>query len=249
MSALYAREKPTIELGFGVGSLYYPNYIGSKSIQLINVPLPYVRYRGEFFRIDEDGLTGKLFGIDGLRLDISVSGSLPASSESDGVRKGMPDLDLTGEIGPQFVYQIYAKGVSMLELELPLRATLSTNFSSISYRGLISNPQLKYSLNYSAFEWTFRTGLLFTDKEYNDYYYGVAQEYVTPSREAYETKSGYSGFRGRVGMTYKKGNWWGGAFVSYTDIDEATFRDSPLVETTGALYMGASLAYIFYTQE
>jgi len=244
--ALYAQEAK-FEFGLGIGSLYYANYVGSKSTQTLTLPLPYVRYRGEYIRIDEDGFTGKLFGIDGLQLDMSVSGSLPASSDDSGVRKGMPDLDLTGEVGPKLVYNIYEKGVSLLEFELDLRATLSTDYSSIAYRGVISNSQFKYSLNYSEFEWTFRCGVLFTDADYNDYYYGVSSEYVTPTRALYETKSGYSGFRNRIGITYKKNNWWGGAFISHHDIRGTSFEDSPLVETKSALYLGASIAYIFYT--
>ena len=249
ITSLHAREEFKLELGIGIGSLYYPNYIGSKSTQTITVPLPYIRYNGDYFKIDEDGLSGKLFGINGLRLDLSMSGSLPASSGSDGAREGMPDLDLTGEVGPNLIYNIYEKGVARLEFEFPVRATLSTDFSSISYRGLISNPQFKYSLNYTEFEWTFRVGVVYSDKVYNDYYYGVDAQYVTPTRAAYKTISGFSGFRNRIGMSYKKNNWWGGAFVSYNDISDATFRDSPLVETTSALYMGASVAYIFYTSK
>lgn len=244
--SLLARDTK-FELGLGVGSLSYPNYIGSKSRQILTLPVPYVRYRGEYFRIDEDGLSGKLFGINGLRLDLSVSGSLPANSEDDGVRKDMPDLDLTGEIGPKLVYNIYESGVSQLEFEFPIRAVLSTNFKSVTYRGIVSNPQLKYSLNYSEIEWTLRSGIIFSDKDYNSYFYGVEKQYETPSRAMYEATSGFSGFRNRIGMTYKKGVWWAGAFVSHFNISSASFRDSPLVETSSAFYMGASVAYIFYT--
>ena len=244
--SLFARDAK-FELGLGVGTLSYPNYIGSKSTQILTLPLPYIRYRGEHFRIDEDGLSGKLFGINGLRLDLSVSGSLPANSEDDGVRKDMPDLDLTGEIGPKLVYNIYESGVSQLEFEFPVRAVLSTDFSSVTYRGIVSNPQLKYSLNYDELELTFRTGVIFSDEDYNSYFYGVSKQYETPSRALYETTSGFSGFRNRVGLTYKKGVWWAGAFVSHFNISDATFRDSPLVETSSAFYMGASVAYVFYT--
>ena len=35
----------------------------------------------------------------------------------------------------------------------------------------------------------------------------------------------------------------------FEKIHNAVFEDSPLVETTSAIYMGASIAYIFYTQD
>ena len=244
--SLYAKDYK-LDLGIGIASLYYPNYIGSKSTQVLTLPIPYIRYTGKYFKIDEDGLSGKLFGIKGLRLDLSVSGSLPANSDSTGVRQGMPDLDLTGEIGFKFVYKVFEQGVSKLELELPLRAVLSTNFSNLKYRGLVTNPQLKYSLNYSHFEWTFRTAAYFGNKDYHSYYYEVQNKYATSSRLAYKVSGGFSGYRGRVGMTYKKNSWWFGGLISYFDIKNAVYSDSPLVETHHALYSGVSLAYIFYT--
>jgi len=238
-----------LELGIAAGALYYPNYIGSKSTQNLITPLPYIRYRGEWFRIDEDGLSGKLFGINGLRIDLSISGSLPAQSEEYGARAGMPDLDLTGEVGFQLVYQLYQNSPHCLEFEFPLRAVLSTDFTNLKYRGIVSNPQLKYSLNFSEFEWSFRFGGVFGDEDYNNYYYGVKQAYVTKQRKFYKSNSGFAGFRSRVGMTYEKDSWWVGAFVSYFNIQNAVFSDSPLVETDHSIYSGVSVAYIFYTSD
>ncbi len=245
-SSTYARDTK-LELGLGVASLYYPDYLGSASRQLLTLPVPHIRYRGDYIRIDEDGLSGKLFGINGLRLEMSLSGSLPASSENSDAREGMPDLDLTGEIGPKLVYNIFEHGVALLEFELPVRAVFSTDFSDVKYRGVTSSPQLKYSLKYDIIEWTLRTGLLFSNKEYNSYFYEVSQEYATQDREAYKTESGFSGFKNRVGVTYKKDNIWAGAFISHFNIKNATFANSPLVEEHHTVYIGASISYIFYT--
>lgn len=243
---LYAKD-PKIELGVGVFTLSYPDYLGSKSTQLLTAPFPHIRYRGEFLTIDEDGINGKLFGVNGLRLDLSVSGSLPANSEDSKAREGMPDLDFTGEIGPNLVYNMYEHGVALLEFEFPVRAVLSTDLSSIRYRGIVSTPQLKYSLNYSKIEWTLRSGAMFGNKRYHNYFYGVTEEYVTPTRAQYNANSGYSGWRNRIGMTYQKGSLWGGAFFSHFSLNNAVFEDSPLVETKSAVYMGLSMAYIFFT--
>lgn len=246
LTSFIEAKESKLELGFGVASIYYPNYIGSKSTQTLTLPVPYLRYRGEYFTIDENGITGKLFGINGLRVDLSVNGSLPASSDENGVRKDMPDLDLTGEIGPKLIYNIFEHGVAQLEFELPIRAVLSTDFSSIKYRGIVSTPQLKYSLNYSEFEWTFRTGIMLGDEDYNSYFYEVEDKYATATRAVYKPDGGFNGYRNRVGVTYSKDDWWAGAFVSYINIDKAAFRDSSLVETSDAVYIGASIAYILY---
>ena len=166
-SSAYARDAK-LELGLGVASISYPDYLGSASRQLLTIPVPHIRYRGEYIRIDEDGVSGKLFGINGLRLDISISGSLPASSENSTAREGMPDLDLTGEVGPKLVYNIFEQGVALLEFELPIRAVFSTDFSNVEYRGVTSLPQLKYSLKYNLIKWTVKTGLLFSNEKYKN---------------------------------------------------------------------------------
>ncbi|QSZ40827.1 hypothetical protein GJV85_01415 [Sulfurimonas aquatica] len=245
-SLIYSKEYE-LELGLGVGALSYPNYIGSKSSQYLALPIPFIRYRGENFRIDEDGINGELFGINGLKLELSMSGSLPASSDKNGARKDMPDLDLSGEIGFEVVYNIYDKGISKLELEFPFRAVFSTNYTRVEYRGITSNPQLKYSLNYKDLTLTFRTGIIAADDVYHSYYYSVKSQYATAQRDAYEAHSGFGGFKNRVGLTYKKGSWWSGAFISYFNVKDAVYKDSPLLETDTALYYGVSLAYIFYT--
>jgi outer membrane scaffolding protein for murein synthesis (MipA/OmpV family) len=249
LSCFLLAKDHKLELGIATGALYYPNYIGSKSSHVLVTPLPYIRYRGEWFRIDEDGINGELLGIKGLRIDLSISGSLPAQSETNDAREGMPDLDLTGEIGFQLVYKLYENSPQCLEFEFPLRAVLSSDFTNLKYRGIVSNPQLKYSLTYSELKWTFRLGAVFGDENYNNYYYGVEEKYVTPTRDEYSSSAGFAGYRGRVGMTYEKGNWWGGAFVSYFNIKDAVFNESPLVETNHSLYTGISLAYIFYTSD
>jgi len=104
-------------------------------------------------------------------------------------------------------------------------------------------------LNYSEFEWTFRSGIVLADKKYNTYYYGVVPQYQTQTRTAYSPKDGFNGYRNRIGMTYKKGEWWAGAFVSHYSISDAVFSDSPLVEINSNFYLGASVAYIFYAQD
>lgn len=245
-SHLYAKDSK-LDLGVGLASLYYPNYIGSKTTNTLLLPFPYIYYTSKYFRIDKNGISAKIFGIDGLRVDLSVSGSLPASSESNGVREGMPDLDLTGEIGFKLVYKIFTQGVSTLEFELPLRAVLSTDFNTIDYRGLVSNPQLKYSLTYNKLEWTLKSGIDLHNADYNNYFYGVSSKYVTQNRPQYQTHSGFAGFKSRIGLRYKHNHWWAATFLSYYNISNANFSDSPLVETNNAFYSGVSIAYIFYT--
>jgi len=241
---IFAKEKQ-FELGLGVASLYYPDYIGSKSTQFLTLPFPYIRYIGKYLKIDEDGISSEFFGVNGLKLSLSIAGSLPASSKKNSVREGMPDLDLAGEIGLKLSFEIFKKNVSSLTIELPLRTLITTDFTHLFYRGLIANPELKYALKYTKYFFSFRSGLLYTNKKYNNYYYGVKEVYETSLRKSYSSRSGFAGLRSKININYKMQNWRAGGFFSYFNINNAVFKNSPLIKTHHALYSGVSIAYVY----
>ncbi len=241
-------KEPKIELGMGAFVLSYPSYIGSKTTHTLLGPYPHIRYHGDILVADRDGLNGKFLSLDRLKLDFSFGGSLPSTSEGSTTRDGMPDLELSGEAGLKLVYEVYTIQNHKIEVDFHTRAVISTDLSSVSYRGLVANTSLKYTYNYEKFELILRTGLMSADKIYNNYFYGVKQEYVTASRNYYEASSGYNGVRNSIGLSYQKNAWWFGAYISHFNIEGAVFVESPLVETHDAVYMGTSFAYIFYTQ-
>lgn len=240
-------EDKKLELGIGTGSLYFPAYKGSKSTQTYTVPFPYIKYKSEYFNIDKEGIRGKLFDIKDLELDISLAGSLPADSDNTKAREGMPNLDLTFEVGPKIIYKLFEGGVAKLHIELPIRAVFATDFKKIRSQGMIMTPQIKYALEYEHLEITLRTGPVFADEQYHSYFYDVEPRYATATREAYDAKGGFNSYKNSISITYKKNNWWGGAFFSHYDLSSAVYKDSPLIETHSAIYGGFALAYIFYT--
>lgn len=228
----------------GSGSIYFPAYIGSRSTQFYTVPFPYVKYSSEHININKEGIAGKLFDSKDFELDLSLGGSLPADDTK--AREGMPSLDLTFEIGPKLIYKIFEEGVSQLDLELPVRTVFSTDLKNISPQGIIASPQIKYTLEYDHLEVTFRTGPVFADEQYHRYFYEVAPQYATDARKAYETRGGFNSYKNKMSITYEKSNWWAGAFFTHYDLSLAVYKDSPLVETHSVIYVGFSLAYIFY---
>ena len=242
---LHAQERK-LEIGSGLGVISYPDYVGSKSYQSLAIPFPYVQYIGKVFRLDKDGINGKLLGLNGLKLNLSINGSLPANSSNGGIREGMPNLDLTGEIGLKLVYNLFEQGVSKLEFELPLRSVYSTDFSEVTYRGIVSNPLLKYSLNYRFFNIALRAGPAYGDANYHAYYYSVDEQYARVNRSEYKAKSGLSGYKTKVRIVYQKNSLRLGLHFSHHNIEHAVFSNSPLVETNHATYLGLSCAYIFY---
>lgn len=247
-SFMFAKE-PTIELGLGLSSITYPDYIGSAQSQKIFIPFPYIRYRGEKFKIDRGSIKRELFDIDGLSADLSLGGSLPADSEDSRVREGMNDLDFTFEIGPKLTYTVIKDEMQELSFSLPVRAVFATDFKDLTCEGYLITPYLRYEREWiKGFETKVRSGPLWGSDAFHDYFYSVDEVYATPNRPAYNAKSGYSGYRNSVGVTYKNGSWWYGAFASHFILEGAAYEDSPLVERSQSLFFGLSFAYIFYTR-
>lgn len=203
-TALFSKDAK-VAIGAALGTLYFPDYIGSKNTHVLVLPYPYVRYKSEFLNIDKDGVRTTLFDIKNLMLDVSVGGTLPAQSSNSKVREGMPNLDLTFEFGPKITYKFYQNGVAHLYFELPVRGVFSTGFTFINHQGFISTPQIKYALEYKHFEFRLRSGIVVADKGYNDYFYTVKPEYQTATRPAYNASGGFNGFRNKVSCEYTKG--------------------------------------------
>ncbi len=105
----------------GIGATTLPHYRGSDQSRTWVLPVPYLVYRGESLKVDDDRRLRGLFG-DRLELEFSLNGSPPAKNND--ARRGMPDLDATLEIGPSLnIALLRSKNAAeKLELRLPVRA-------------------------------------------------------------------------------------------------------------------------------
>ena len=239
------------EFGLGLATLYLPDYRGAEQAQGYLLPIPYIRYQGDRFNVDEDGIRGKLFATDRAELDLSLAAGLPVNDEKNTARSGMPDLDPTLEFGPA----LHAKLGSSeddhrrLWLKLPLRTVISVNTSAIDQQGWVFAPYLEYEIEkrenrMRRSELSISVGPLYADDRYHQYYYGVAPEFGTADRAPYEAGGGYSGSRITLTWTRRHDKWWIGAFMRYDNLSGATFEDSPLVKDRNYLAVGIALARI-----
>ena len=113
--------QPLFELGLVGGGGYLPDYPAADESHLRGLALPYFAYRGEIIRSDEKGLLrGRLIQTDDIEFDISLNGSFPVDSDDNDDRRGLPDLDWLGEIGPrvQFTVARAPGGSAKVDLEL-----------------------------------------------------------------------------------------------------------------------------------
>ncbi len=246
VTLLHAKE-PKLELGFGMAMVGYPDYVGSHAKQTLFMPFPYIRYRGENFQIEKGGVKRELFDLDGLSVDLSLSGSLSSDSTNSIVRDGMPDLDMTFEFGPKFTYDIFKDEKHDISFRIPIRAIFSTDFKKINSEGFLTTPRLRFEYHpIKEIDLSFSTGPMWASEDYHDYFYSVKEIYAKEGRIVYDASGGYSGYRNSLGCQYQSEKIWFGAFVSHYALDGATFVASALVEQKDALFVGASFAYIFY---
>ena len=227
-----------------MGSLLYPDYVGSDHSNLLVFPYPYILYRSDKLEIDKEGLKKELFSSQDFSIKLSLAGSLPISSS--GAREGMPDLDPSGEIGPAFVYTFYEENALSLKLGVPVRAVFSTDLKTVDYRGFIS--QIRSEFEYTTennYLFQLYTGFAFADSRYNNYLYGVDSQFVNNNREEYHAKGGYSAFQTAVGLSKDFKKFWLGAFLKHQVLTNSSFSNSPLVRRNSALYGGFVLAYKF----
>ena len=249
-----AYHLPRWEFGLGAGVLNVPAYRGASGRKNIWLPVPYLAYRGDRVKIDEEGMRGELLHRHALRLDFSVAGSLPVAG-GDGARKGMADLDPIGEIGPSLEWLMATEGHRLTGweqqwwLRLPVRAALSVGDPLIGYRGWVFSPYLNWvwvkGAAHSRWRWSLSAGPIFASQRYHDYFYTVPSADANLARPAYDARAGYSGRRLTLGLSVNSNKWFVGAFARYDDLRGAVFADSPLVEQRHYLAVGVVVTRIF----
>ena len=245
-STSVADHKPLWEIHLGATGLTVPHYRGSDSNHTYLLPTPMFIYRGERIKINESGVKGLLFSTDKIKLDISLAMSLPASSDENDARSGMPKLEPTLEVGPSLVSQLWlAKDKqSDVSLHLPLRQAFSFDDLDVQDQGLIFSPFLRWRLKHNQWITSASLGTSYANANYHNYYYEVDPEYVTPTRAEYHSSSGYSGSRLTLTVTKHFKKSWLAVFARYETLNDTVFEDSPLVERDDYLLFGAVYTYI-----
>ena len=250
-----AEEKPLYELGVAAGVGYLPDYPGAGQSHFNGIALPFPIYRGEFFRSDSKGLLrGRLVHSKNFELDISLAGSLDADSDDNDARREMPDLDHMAEIGPRIQWTIArAAKWAKVDLELPVRAVFSTDFSSVEHRGFLVEPQIAYQHdNFLDSGVKLKLGLsaAFADEDLQDYFYQVDTQYALPTRPTYDGQAGYLGSRLRlllqIPLSKTTKVFMAGDLNSHHGVANV---DSPLLREELSYGAGVGLIWSFYQSD
>ena len=242
--------EPLWELGLGLAAVRFPDYRGSDQSSTHVLPLPFVAYRGRFLRADRDGARAILFAGKRIVVDLSLSASVPSKSNDNDARRGMPDLKGTFEIGPNLNVELWESGDKKfkLDLRLPVREAITLERSPKTI-GMTFSPNLNLDVRRLAGDWNLGmlAGPLFADRRYHEHFYGVAPEFATATRAAYDAPGGYAGWRATVAFSRRLGNAWLGGFVRYDDLHGSTFAASPLVRRDTGVTAGFGISWIFAT--
>lgn len=246
-----AESLPLWELGAGVTVLGFPDYRGSDERQTWVLPFPYIVYRGEYLQADERRMRGLFFKTDRMEVDVSFNGSVPVDSGENGARRGMPDLDATLEIGPALNLMLARSDdrKTRIELRLPVRAVLASDFTYARQVGWVFQPHLNADvddpLGFAGWKLGLLAGPLFSDKRYNRYFYAVEPAFATATRPAYSASGGYAGTQLITALSKRYGDWWIGGFLKWDTLNGAEFENSPLVREKQSFAGGFAIARVF----
>jgi outer membrane scaffolding protein for murein synthesis (MipA/OmpV family) len=248
-AAAESNDTPLWEIGLTAAGGWVPDYPAADEYHLAKLALPYAIYRGSIFRAGEEGIArGRFLRHRHVELDIGLAASLPADSDQNSARRGMPDLDTLIEVGPRLGIRLAGlKTTSNLSLQLAVRPVMSVDWSHLAYRGIVFNPQLVYThrrLFNSKTRFVARLGPVFATSEFMDYFYEVDPHFATPSRPEFNAQGGYLGSRLSLSLLTSLTNRiriFGAMRIGY--YEGATNEDSPLFRDQ--LNVGVGLGVIW----
>ncbi len=242
---------PLWEIGVAGGLFSLPEYMGSDERYTLPLGIPYLIYRGEWFKADRDGLRGALFESGPFSFDLGFSFGLPVSN-SNKARQGMPDLFLAGQVGPRLNWELKEfANRSIISSHLPVRFSLDAHGNTL---GWVAEPSLKWEKKHLGkaenISGRLDLGLLYAQQRYNDYYYSVPAQFATSERAEYQAESGLHSYFFRLSSTLQQTKQLSiGFFLRLRTLDSSVVVDSPLVRDKLYLSAGIGFTWIFIKSE
>ena len=240
-------QGPLWELGLGVATLRVPDYRGSDQIRSYALPLPYVVYRGKFLRADRDGARALLLESDRVKVDVSVSGSVPTRSRDNTARSGMPDLAPTVEMAPTSTCAAAVRRCPHPARPAPAAARRDRDpaFAGSDRRDVLAEPESRRQAlrrrleprpaRRSALRRPPLPRLLLRRRGRA----GDGEPAGVPPG------GGYAGWQALAAGSRRFGRLWVGGFARYDSLRGAVFESSPLVRRDHDLTVGLGVSWVF----
>ena len=215
-------------VGFGVDQQAYP---GSSRQVRRAIALPYLIYRGQYLRADNDGVGVRTVKTPLYEFDISGAYSFGSSASDDPARRGMPNLGTLGEFGPRLKLNLgEAPFGGRWRVDLPVRGVFDISHQ-LAYRGTVFQPGVTWSKRPGG-GWAYGVGasVLLADTRLARTFYEVEPRYATATRPAYQAEGGL--LSTRLSIFAAKDitrDWTVFAFGRLDSVAGAANRSSPLV--------------------
>jgi len=229
--------------GFGLRGPAYPGASDNVNRALV---LPWIIYRGPVLRADGGSVGARVVKTRDMEFDIGFAGALSARSRDVSVRQGMPDLGYLVEFGPRVRFNLARPSSdSLVRLDVPLRGVFELK-DGLTYRGMAFEPRLAFDKRDIGAGWGFtaNASLNFGDRKFNEYLYGVPTQFATPTRSAYQAKSGL--ITPRVQLTVSRKLSEDVRFFGFTRFDFAgsgVNSDSPLHLKNSGTFFGVGIVW------
>ncbi|MFA3791024.1 MipA/OmpV family protein [Aliiglaciecola sp. SL4] len=246
-------KKPRWEAGIVGAGFSTPEYPGAADNHHNGFVLPFFIYRGDVIRVgDNSVIRAVAVEKSWIEVDLSLDAAFSADSNEDSVRAGMPDLDFVFEVGPQVRLKLFesgnkAIGIQQIQFKLQSRGVFSTDFSSITHRGYVLNPELTYQY-VGAFQpedrFRFSVSPVWATEKLHDYFYQVDTQFATQLRPEYDAKAGYLGLTLSTGyMVNVTPTVRMFMTASYRFQNNAANSDSPLLVENNNYAFGAGIVW------
>tara|TARA_B100001971_G_C18263674_1_gene589552 strand:- start:4602 stop:5306 length:705 start_codon:yes stop_codon:yes gene_type:complete len=213
-----------------------PNYPGAQSTTLRTIPFPWIIYRGEYLKSDEEGSRLQIIKDKGFEFGVSGGFNFPIKSEENDARNGMPDTDALLGFGPSLIFRYPTESkLTRLTFGLGLRINYSIA-PSFTFReqGFVAEPNIKYwhrPSKESPYTFFSRFSVAFADESYNNFFYGVKNEFETPTREAFDALSGVVDIGASLGFSVElTKNLFLFTSGFYSNLTLAANKESDLIE-------------------
>lgn len=254
VSVAHAKNpKPLFEAGISGGAGYIPDYPAAGQSRIHGLIFPVFQFRGQVFRSDdEDGTHARIFKNSDLSFDLSFGGSFPADSKRNDARRGMPDLDWIGEVGPRIHARLLGDDDHFLRVSLATRMAFSTDFTRLDYRGLILAPVISTEHQ----NWLFkkisvmaRLSPQWASRELHEYFYSVQAPYANDVRSEYHASSGYLGTSAYLVFAFERPVYQIFSGFGATFYDGAANAKSPLFKDRVNEAVFLAFRWYFYRSE
>lgn len=243
-----AQEPPGVPLweigavGVAVRQQAYP---GAAEHVNRGLALPYLIYRGRYFRADRDGAGLRAIVTPDVELDVGVAAAFGSRSSAIEARRGMPDIGTLVEFGPRLKWHLGAgPGQGRLRAEFPVRGVFDLN-DHLAHKGMAFEPRLIFERS-AAGGWSYSTslGAVWGDRRLADTFYGVAPVDATAGRPAHVAQSGLIAWRLSASFSRhlsRDVRLFG--FARADTVAGAANVSSPLVQRKAGVSVGLGLTY------